>query len=105
MDFKVARIKRKIQIAEHEEWRKESKCGTTSESRSSNSGQEIRGRNRAMPQSRGKLAHYVDRPAKPHGRSAMSCGLPVLVKFISGAHNSTKYVVILGLAVMVCKLW
>jgi hypothetical protein len=35
----------------------------------------------------------------------MSCGLPALVKFLSGPHNSTKYVVIFGLAVMVGKLW
>jgi hypothetical protein len=39
------------------------------------------------------------------GRLALSCGLPALVKFLSGPHNSTKYVVILGLAVMVGKLW
>jgi hypothetical protein len=39
------------------------------------------------------------------GWPAMSCSLPALVKFLSGPHNSTKYVVILGLAVMVDKLW
>jgi hypothetical protein len=33
-----------------------------------------------------------------------TCGLTTLVKFINGPHNSTKYVVILGLAVMVGKL-
>jgi hypothetical protein len=53
MDLKAARTKRKIQIAELEEWRerftimssyikKEPKDGTTSESRSSNSSREIR---------------------------------------------------------------
>jgi hypothetical protein len=54
-----------------------------------------------MPKSKGKLAHLGGRPAKPHGRPAMSYGLPALVKFLCGPHNSTKYVVILGLAVMV----
>jgi hypothetical protein len=58
-----------------------------------------------MPKSRGKLVHLGSRPAKPHGRLAMSCGLLALVKFLSGPHNSTKYVVVLGLAVMVGKLW
>jgi hypothetical protein len=52
MDLKVAGTKRKIQIAELEEWRekayhsaklyKEVKDGTTSESRPSNSSREIR---------------------------------------------------------------
>jgi hypothetical protein len=63
------------------------------------------GRNIAMPKSRVKLVHFGGRLAKPLGRSAMSCGLQALVKFLSGPHNSTKYVVILGLAVMVDKLW
>jgi hypothetical protein len=54
-----------------------------------------------MPKSRGKLAHLGGRPAKPHGWLAMTCGLPALVKFLIGSDNSTKYVVILGLAVMV----
>jgi hypothetical protein len=58
-----------------------------------------------MPKSRGKLAYLGGRPAKPHGRLAMSCGFPALVKFLSVPHNSTKYVVILGLAVMVDELW
>jgi hypothetical protein len=53
----------------------------------------------------GKLAHLGGRPAKPHGRPAMSCSLPPLVKFLSGPHNFTKYVVILSLAVMIGKLW
>jgi hypothetical protein len=35
----------------------------------------------------------------------MPCGLPALFNFLSGSHNSTKYVVILGLAVMISKLW
>jgi hypothetical protein len=60
-----------------------------------------RGKNRAMPKSRGKLAHLGGRSTKPHGRPAMSCGLLALVKFLSDPHNSTMYVVILGLAVMV----
>jgi hypothetical protein len=51
-----------------------------------------------MPKSRGKLTHLG-------GRLAMSCGLPTLVKLLSDPHNSIKYVVILGLAVMVAKLW
>jgi hypothetical protein len=51
------------------------------------------------------LAHLGGRPAKPHGRLAMSCGLLTLVKFLCGPHNSTKYVVILGLDVMVGELW
>jgi hypothetical protein len=53
MDFMAARTKRKIQIAEIEEWRKrlttvpsyikkEPKDGTTSESRSGNSSRKIR---------------------------------------------------------------
>jgi hypothetical protein len=84
---------------------KEPKGGMTSKSRSSNSSWEIRGRNRTMKKSRGKLAHLHGRSAKPHGRPAMSCGLLALVKFLNGPHNSTKYVVILGLAVMVGKLW
>jgi hypothetical protein len=58
-----------------------------------------------MPKSRGKLVHLGGRLDKPHGWPAMSCGLLGLVKFLSGPHNSTKYVVILGLAVMVDKLW
>jgi hypothetical protein len=61
------------------------------------------GRNRATPKSRENLVQLGGRPAKPHGQPAMSCGLPALVKFLSGPHNSTKYVVILGLAVMVGK--
>jgi hypothetical protein len=35
-----------------------------------------RGKKRAMPKSRGKSVHLGGRPAKPHGWSAMSCGLP-----------------------------
>jgi hypothetical protein len=58
-----------------------------------------------MPKSIGKLAHLGGRLAKPHGQPAMSYGLSALVKFLSGPHNSTKYVVILGLAVMVGKLY
>jgi hypothetical protein len=58
-----------------------------------------------MPKSKGKLVHLGGRLAKPHGWSAMSCGLPALVKFLSGPHNSTKYVAILGLAILVSKLW
>jgi hypothetical protein len=58
-----------------------------------------------MPKSRGKLTHLGGRPAKPHGQPAKSCGLPAQDKFLSGPHNSTKFVVILGLAVMVDKLW
>jgi hypothetical protein len=57
-----------------------------------------------MPKSRGKLAHLGGRPAKTLGRLAMSCGLPALVKFLSGPHNSTKYVMIHGLAVVVGNL-
>jgi hypothetical protein len=45
------------------------------------------------------------RLAKPHGRPAMSCGLPALDKFPSGPYASRKYVVMLGHAVMVSKLW
>jgi hypothetical protein len=57
-----------------------------------------------MPKSKAKLVHLGGRLARPHDRSAMFCGLPTLVKFLSGPHNSTNYVVILGLAVMVGKL-
>jgi hypothetical protein len=57
-----------------------------------------RGRNRAMPKSRGKLVHLG-------GRSAMSCDLLALDKFLSGPYTSRKYVVMLGHAVMVGKLW
>jgi hypothetical protein len=57
-----------------------------------------------MPKRIGKLAHLGGRPTKPHGQSAMSCGLPALVKFLTGPHKSMKYVVILVLAVMVSKL-
>jgi hypothetical protein len=49
--------------------------------------------------------HLDGRPAKPHGRPVMSCGHLALVKFLSGPHASIKYVVILGLAVIVGKLW
>jgi hypothetical protein len=45
------------------------------------------------------------RPAKPHGRLAMSCGLPALDKFLSGPYASRKYVVMLGHTIMVGKLW
>jgi hypothetical protein len=58
-----------------------------------------------MPKSRGKLRHFGGRLAKPHGRPVLSYGLLALVKFLSGPYNSTKYVVILGLAIMVSKLW
>jgi hypothetical protein len=58
-----------------------------------------------MQKSRGKLAHLGGHAAKPHGRSAMSCGLPALVKFLCGPHNSIKYVVILSIVVMLGKLW
>jgi hypothetical protein len=58
-----------------------------------------------MAISRGKLAYLGGHPAKPHGRPGMSCGLPALVKFLSGPRNSTKYVVMLGVAVMFGKLW
>jgi hypothetical protein len=49
--------------------------------------------------------HLGGCPAKPHGRPAMSCGLPALDKFPSGSYASRKYVVMLGHAVMVGKLW
>jgi hypothetical protein len=58
-----------------------------------------------MPKSTGKLMHLGGRPAKPHGRSAMSCGLPALDKFPRGPYASRKYVVMLGHTVMVNKLW
>jgi hypothetical protein len=58
-----------------------------------------------MPKRRRKLVHLGGRSAKPHGQPTMYCGLPALVKFLGGPHNSTKSVVILGLAVMVGKLW
>jgi hypothetical protein len=48
--------------------------------------------------------HLGGRPAKPHGRSAMSCGLSALGKFPSDPYASRKYVVMLGHAVMVGKL-
>jgi hypothetical protein len=58
-----------------------------------------------MPKSRGKLAHLGGRPAKPHGRPAMSCGLQALDKFLSDPYTSRKYVVMLGHAIMLGKLW
>jgi hypothetical protein len=58
-----------------------------------------------MPKSRGKLAHLGVRQAKPHGRPAMSCGLPALDNFLSGPYTSRKYVVMLSHVVMVGKLW
>jgi hypothetical protein len=58
-----------------------------------------------MPNGRGKLAHLGSRPAKPHVRLAMSCGLPALDKFPSGTYTSRKYMVMLGHAVTVGKLW
>jgi hypothetical protein len=45
------------------------------------------------------------RPAKPHGRPVMSCGLLALDKFPSGLYTSRKYVLMLGHTVMVGKLW
>jgi hypothetical protein len=62
------------------------------------------GKKKSNAKNRGKLVHLDGRPAKPHGRPAKSYGFPTLVEFLSGPHNSTKYVVILGLAVMVGKL-
>jgi hypothetical protein len=58
-----------------------------------------------MPKSRGKLAHLGGCLAKPHGRPAMSCGLPALDKFLCGPYASRMYVVMLGHAIMVGKLW
>jgi hypothetical protein len=58
-----------------------------------------------MLKSRGKFVHLGGRLAKPHGRPTMSCGLLILFKFLRGPHNSTEYVVILGLAIIVGKLW
>jgi hypothetical protein len=58
-----------------------------------------------MPKSRGKLVQLGVRSAKPHGRPAMPCGLLTLDKFLSGFYASRKYVVMLGHAVMVGKLW
>jgi hypothetical protein len=58
-----------------------------------------------MLKSRGKLVHLGGRPAKPHGQPAMSYGLPALDKFLSDPYASRKYVVMLGHAVMVDKLW
>jgi hypothetical protein len=58
-----------------------------------------------MPKSRGKMVHLGGHLAKPHGRSGMSYGLPTLDEFLSGPHASRKYVVMLGHAVMVGKLW
>jgi hypothetical protein len=58
-----------------------------------------------MPKSIGKLVHLGGYLAKPHGRPDMSCGLPALDKFSCGPYTSRKYVVMLGHAVMVGKLW
>jgi hypothetical protein len=65
----------------------------------------MQGRNRAMPKGRGKLVHLGGCPAKPHDRPAMSFGLPLLDKFLSGPYTSRKYVVMLDHDVMVGKLW
>jgi hypothetical protein len=51
-----------------------------------------------MPKSKGKLAHLGGRPT-------MYCGLSALDKFSSGPYTSRQYVVVLGHAVMVGKLW
>jgi hypothetical protein len=48
----------------------------------------------------GALRWLPSQTSWPAGR-----GLPALVKFLCGPHNSTKHVVIRGLAVMVSKLW
>jgi hypothetical protein len=50
------------------------------------------------------LVHLGGRPPKPHGRPAMSRGLPTLNKFLSDHYTSRKYVVMLGYAIMVGKL-
>jgi hypothetical protein len=57
-----------------------------------------------MPKGRGKLVYLGGRPAKLHGRQAMSCGLSALDKFLSGPIISRKYVVMLSQAVMVGML-
>jgi hypothetical protein len=51
------------------------------------------------------MLHLGGHLAKPHGRSGMSYGLPTLDEFLSGPYASRKYVVMLGHAVMVGKLW
>jgi hypothetical protein len=58
-----------------------------------------------MPKSIEKLVHLGGRSAKPHGRPAMPCGLPALDKLLSAPYASRKYVVMLGHAVMIGKLW
>jgi hypothetical protein len=58
----------------------------------------MQGKKQSNEKSREKLAHLG-------GQLAMSCGPSALVKFPSGPHNSTKYVVTLGPAVVVGKLW
>jgi hypothetical protein len=57
----------------------------------------MQGKKYSNAKSREKLAHLGGRPA-------MSYGLLALVKFLSGPHNSTMYVVMLGHAFMVGKL-
>jgi hypothetical protein len=64
-----------------------------------------RGRNRAMPKKRGKVAHSGRRLAKHYGWSDMFCGLSALDKFQSGPYASRKSVVTLDYAVLVSKSW
>jgi hypothetical protein len=61
----------------------------------------IQGKKQSNTKKQRKIGALRCRPAKPHGQLTMSCCLPALVKFLSGPHNSTKYVVMLGLAVIV----
>jgi hypothetical protein len=64
-----------------------------------------RGRNGAMTKNRGKVGEFGGRPAKLPGWLARYCGLPALANFPPSPHSSRKYVVMLGHAVMVGKLW
>jgi hypothetical protein len=64
-----------------------------------------RGRNRAVLKNRGKLGKFGGRPTKLPGQPAMYCVLPALASFPSSPYTSRKYMVMLGHAVMVGKLW
>jgi hypothetical protein len=55
--------------------------------------------------SKGKVAHLGGRLTKSHGRSAMSYGLPALVKVLCGRHSSRKCVVTVDCTTLVDKSW
>jgi hypothetical protein len=65
----------------------------------------IQGKNRAVLKNREKLGEFGGRLAKLPGQPARCCGLPALANFPLSPYTSRKYVVMLGHAIMVGKLW